>query len=184
MGIFIETKRLRLDYVQMGKVSEYFDNVTSWEESFKYFNKHAHENVVQTVSLFQDWIGKYSEHPFRWLIYLKQCNQVIGQINIHNYKIGYKNAEIGYAIGPAFQGSGYASEACQAVINYMFENAGVHTLQAVAHVDNHASQAVMKKCGMRFEAVLHEREFIEDAYSDSVLYYITEDMWKESRVKV
>ena len=181
MYIVIETNRLRLDYVDMRRVGEYFDNVTSWEESFKYFNKHAHENVIQTVSLFQDWIMRYSEHPFRWLIYLKQCNQVIGQINVHNYKLGYKNAEIGYAIGPPFHGSGYATEACQAVIDYMFEIANVHTIQAVAHVDNQASQAVMKKCGMRFEAVLHEREFIEDAYADSILYYITEDMWRQTK---
>ena len=56
--------------------------------------------------------------------------------------------ELGWFIDPARQRQGYASEAAEAVIEYLFA-AGTESITAGAFEENPASMRVMEKCGMR-----------------------------------
>ena len=62
-------------------------------------------------------------------------------------------AEVGlfWAIDPAHQRKGYASEAAQALIDYAFNEMHLVRIIATTEFDNLASQAVMRKLGMRLE---------------------------------
>jgi RimJ/RimL family protein N-acetyltransferase len=53
-----------------------------------------------------------------------------------------------WAIDPAHQGQGYATEAAQAMIAYAFDTLNLRRIIAMTHDDNLASQAVMRKAGM------------------------------------
>jgi RimJ/RimL family protein N-acetyltransferase len=60
-------------------------------------------------------------------------------------------SEVGlfWAIDPAHQGHGYATEAGQALIEYAFEYLRLKRIVATTEFDNAASQQVMVKLGMR-----------------------------------
>jgi RimJ/RimL family protein N-acetyltransferase len=62
-------------------------------------------------------------------------------------------AEVGmfWAIDPAHQGQGYATEAARAMIDYLFTGVHLQRVIATTAFDNLASQAVMRKLGMRLE---------------------------------
>jgi RimJ/RimL family protein N-acetyltransferase len=70
---------------------------------------------------------------------------------------GVENArstlEVGlfWAISPAHQGAGLATEAAQALIDYMFDVRRLARIVATTEHDNHASQAVMRRLGMTVE---------------------------------
>jgi [ribosomal protein S5]-alanine N-acetyltransferase len=53
-----------------------------------------------------------------------------------------------WAIDPAQQGHGYATEAGAALVEYAFEALRLWRILAMTEYDNHASQAVMRKLGM------------------------------------
>ena len=59
-------------------------------------------------------------------------------------------AEVGLFWGllKAHQGQGYATEAAQAIIDFMFNERNLHRIVAVTDHDNHASQQVMERLGM------------------------------------
>jgi ribosomal-protein-alanine N-acetyltransferase len=57
--------------------------------------------------------------------------------------------ELGYWIGEAYQGHGYATEAAIALIRAAFETLGLDTIQAGARLDNEVSFSVLQKLGMR-----------------------------------
>jgi len=57
-----------------------------------------------------------------------------------------------WAITPPHQGEGLATEAAQAVIDYMFEVRRLGRIVATTDNDNHASIGVMRRLGMRIEA--------------------------------
>ncbi len=61
--------------------------------------------------------------------------------------------EIGlyWAISPAHQRQGYASEAARALIDYAFAQLNLQRIVATTAYDNAASIAVMRKAGMRIE---------------------------------
>ncbi len=61
--------------------------------------------------------------------------------------------EIGYWIGVPFWGSGYATEAARAMIDYAFGRLGHETLEAGARCNNPASRRVLEKCGFQWTAV-------------------------------
>ncbi len=64
-----------------------------------------------------------------------------------------RSAEVGlfWAVDPDHQGKGYATEAARAVIDYLFGPENLNRIIATTEYDNAASQAVMRKLGMRLE---------------------------------
>ena len=56
-----------------------------------------------------------------------------------------------YAISPAFQGQGYATEAARAMVDYAFQHLRLKRMVATTTYDNTASMGVMRKLGMRIE---------------------------------
>ena len=64
-----------------------------------------------------------------------------------------EGAEIGYWLGVAFWGQGYATEAARAVIDHAFHDLGYKVLHAGARVSNPASRRVLEKCGFESTGV-------------------------------
>ena len=128
-----------------------------------------------TVELTQDWltwtISSYQElarlyqPPYGdYAIELKDTGEVVGSVGIvqtvvpwgvfgdqtpeeHHYLV---SPEFGlfWAILPAHQRKGYASEAGKAVIDHMFNELHVQQVVATTDHDNLASQKTMTKLGM------------------------------------
>lgn len=61
--------------------------------------------------------------------------------------------EIGYWLGAAYWGCGYATEAVRALIDYAFDDLQHEALQAGARVSNPASRRVLEKCGFQWTGV-------------------------------
>ena len=68
-------------------------------------------------------------------------------------KLDGETPEIGYWLGVAFWGQGYATEAARAVIDHAFGELGYDTLLAGARVNNPASRRVLEKCGFQWTGV-------------------------------
>ena len=67
--------------------------------------------------------------------------------------LGHNTTEFGlfYAISPAYQRRGYASEAAQALVDYAFEQLNLKRVIATTDTVNLGSIGVMRKLGMRVE---------------------------------
>ncbi len=61
--------------------------------------------------------------------------------------------ELGYWLGTAYWGRGFATEAARAVIDYAFGELAHETLQAGARVSNPASRRVLEKCAFQWTGV-------------------------------
>jgi RimJ/RimL family protein N-acetyltransferase len=61
--------------------------------------------------------------------------------------------EVGYWLGVAYWGRGFATEGARAVIDYAFSELGHDTLQSGARVTNPASRRVLEKCGFQWTGV-------------------------------
>jgi RimJ/RimL family protein N-acetyltransferase len=62
--------------------------------------------------------------------------------------------DIGYAFLPQFGGQGYATEAAAGVLAYA-AGLGIRRVLAITSPGNYASNAVLRKIGMRFEEMVH-----------------------------
>jgi RimJ/RimL family protein N-acetyltransferase len=91
-----------------------------------------------------------SEHETAFLITTRDA-AVIGAGGIA--MLDGDTPELGYWLGTAFWGKGYATEAARAVIDHAFGELGHDTLLAGARVSNPASRRVLQKCGFQWTGV-------------------------------
>jgi RimJ/RimL family protein N-acetyltransferase len=61
--------------------------------------------------------------------------------------------EIGYALGVAYWGKGFATEAARALVDHAFDALGYEQLVAGARISNPASRRVLEKCGFQWTRV-------------------------------
>lgn len=66
---------------------------------------------------------------------------------ILDVEVNGNSVEVGYALHPQYHNCGYATEALQGIIMYLFQN-GIKEVVAGAFEYNLSSIRVMKKCGM------------------------------------
>jgi len=90
---------------------------------------------------------------------------------------GKNEAELGYAIGRAWWGKGYATEASRAMIGFGFGALGLDEINAHAMVRNPASSRVLEKLGMRPVGVIENLCEKDGDRHDAHGFVITRAAW-------
>lgn len=156
--ITLETERLILRKISVNDAEEAFNNWTDDHEVTKYVTWKPHGNVETTKELFKMWEERYKEpHTYKWVVYVKELDSIIGTIDVVHKSIDNKKCEIGYCYGSKFWGKGYATEALKIVINFLLNDVGFELIEAICLVTNPASGKVMEKAGMKYDATLRKR---------------------------
>ncbi|MBZ0274546.1 MAG: GNAT family N-acetyltransferase [Anaerolineae bacterium] len=94
---------------------------------------------------------------------------LVGRINIR-VAAEHHSAEIGYWIGRAFWGNGYATEAARRVLDFGFNDLGLNRIMGQCFARNAASAHVLEKIGMRYEGTLRE-DFLKNGVYESTHVY-------------
>lgn len=113
----------------------------------------------------------FSGYPARdnlFAVRLKKTRELIGILLY--FDESETACEIGYGIGSAFWGNGYATEAVKRFLSYCFEEKGFRTVYASFFTGNEASRRVMEKCGMTFDRV-SEKELTYLGKERDLIYY-------------
>ncbi len=104
----------------------------------------------------------YIENMYRyfgygmWLVFEKESGKLIGRAGLeHREYNDVVELELGYLIGRRYQGKGYATEVCKAILDYAKEHAGFERINTVIQDGNDISMALSRKLG--FE----QKEFYE-----------------------
>jgi RimJ/RimL family protein N-acetyltransferase len=102
----------------------------------------------------------------------------IGMCGLHHVS-WYPDIEIGWRLARDYWGSGYATEAAAAWLDYGFHALALPRVISITDVPNSRSIAVMTRLGMTLD---HEAELEEDGEKfAAVVYAITADQWRASR---
>ncbi len=107
---------------------------------------------------------------FKWGITRKDNDRVIGTASLFRLDTPHNTAEIGYALGSAHWGNGYAAEAVRRVCQFGFEDLALRRIEADINPRHHASIHVVEKAGFQREGVLRER-YIYNGEIQDVVYY-------------
>lgn len=100
--------------------------------------------------------------------------QVYGDVNMRIGSDGI--AVVGYALAREFWGNGYATEALNAVVQWMFEECDVVRIDATIHPDHFRSGRMLENCGFEFVGV--DRNTWWDRYGrvDDLRYALTPEL--------
>ncbi len=148
----IETDRLILRRFTVDDAQDMFENWATDPEVTKFLTWPCHTSVDITKALLTDWVAKYEDGGyFNWAMELKENGRVIGNISVVKLNETTEAADMGYCMSRAYWGRELMPEALQAVMDYLFDEAGLNRIAACHDANNPKSGRVMDKAGMKVE---------------------------------
>jgi [ribosomal protein S5]-alanine N-acetyltransferase len=168
----LETERLLLRRLTGADADDMFAYASDADVA-RYTTWTPHESVEDSRDFIRRVMSEYEDFnrsSWTWGIYLKEESKIIGTLGI--WGRSHFRAEVGYAIGKAYWGKGYVTEAVGAVLTYAFGTLELNRIEAECLPDNVASARVMEKCGMLYEGTMRERMFNKGQFVDLKLYAI------------
>lgn len=148
------------------------DEIWSQLGGVKYYVSESYE---------KKWIEDaiFDSSNIRLAVCLKENDTYIGNVYLTDINTTSRSGESHVFIGDKSQwGKGLATEAYQLLLDYIFQERGLH--RVVAHVleDNIASCKLHEKCGYKREGVLRESVFKGGKWHNQVVYSILEDEYR------
>jgi [ribosomal protein S5]-alanine N-acetyltransferase len=105
---------------------------------------------------------------WNWLVVRGESREAVGSVGFAGPPDREGAVLIGYAMYPAFEGRGYATEAVRAMVDWAFAQPGVREVRALAPVWNTPALRVAENVGMR--PVASEED---DDVGEVLLYALT-----------
>ncbi|AXO93283.1 acetyltransferase [Bacillus anthracis] len=137
----------------------------NWVVNYEILENKAFLHAVRITTNIDDHILKLG-------IFKKTTNKFIGWCctGIKD-ELPAPNREIMYAVSSEYHNNGYATKATKGLINYLFEKTNVDVLNAIALINNVASNKVIEKCGFIY---LSEQEIANQLYNH---YQLSKSEW-------
>jgi len=105
-------------------------------------------------------------------------NLFIGWCSLNKWDPDYRSARMGYCLGEAAWGNGFATEAAGAVLQWAFDALDLNRVQAETDTRNTASSRVLEKLGFVREGTLREDCIVDGEVSDSWVFGLLRRDWK------
>ncbi|GAA1821565.1 GNAT family protein [Actinomadura chokoriensis] len=109
-------------------------------------------------------------HRFGLAVAELEHGTLIGSVELQVTSTSHRRAEIGYVLHRQWWGRGYAGEAAAALLDFGFEELGLHKITATCDPRNTASARVLAKIGMRREGHLRDHLYLRGRWHDRLLY--------------
>jgi ribosomal-protein-alanine N-acetyltransferase len=109
------------------------------------------------------------------------CTDAVGIIQVRQLEPGFGTAEWGFAVGREYWGTGLFYATALAVMQFVFDEVGVHRLEARAALANGRGNAALRKLGARSEGLLRKSFLRNGQYLDQVLWAIVAEDWIDVR---
>jgi RimJ/RimL family protein N-acetyltransferase/predicted GNAT family N-acyltransferase len=144
----VETNRLILRKFKTGDGLHFFQ-MNADSEVIKYTGDTPFVDL-DAAHQFIDTYDAYATTGIgRWAVIRKSDDAFLGWCGL-KYHPEERVVDIGFRFYRCYWGHGYATESAKAVIHYAFKTLKHPFLVAHAHINNIASHAVIKKCGLQF----------------------------------
>jgi ribosomal-protein-serine acetyltransferase len=89
-----------------------------------------------------------------------------------------RSAMIGYLLGENYQGKGLVTEACRALVDYLFSELKLRRVEIRCATSNPRSCAIPRRLGFLKEGVLRRAQAFDDHFLDLEVYGLLVEDWK------
>lgn len=165
----IETTRLELIPVNPQILHELFTHKSQEEimefmgvdeKSYEHY-KNMHEKGMETHRL----------SLFFFILREKKSGKAIGECGFHTWNFSHRRADVFYGMRTEdVKRQGYMTEALAAVLDYGFNELGLHRIAAFVDRNNTPSVKLLKKFGFTFEGTMREDYLVNGVNEDSDCY--------------
>ena len=166
----LESERLRFRAFERTDAQDFFAIRTD-EQVMQYMDSSSPKNMEEInhkiAEIQQDFLDK---EALQWAIAEKSTSAFLGYFGC--WKLDRKNlrGEIGYALLPPFWGNGYMRETLNCLINFLFQELKLHSIEANINPANENSKRLLRQFGFQQEAYFRENYFYNGQFTDSAIF--------------
>jgi ribosomal-protein-serine acetyltransferase len=100
----------------------------------------------------------------------RATKRFLGVVGLESIAHLHESAELGYWLRVDTTGHGFMTEASRALLTWAFGQMHAHRIRVAAATDNHASLAVIRRLGFRFEGLAREAERCHGRWLDHAVF--------------
>jgi RimJ/RimL family protein N-acetyltransferase len=113
----------------------------------------------------------------------RDTGELVGDVMLMWHSAEHRSGEIGYVLNPEHEGHGYVTEACRALLALAFDGLDLHRVVGRVDARNEKSAAVLRRIGMRQEAVLVENEWFKGEWTTELDFAILAAEWRAGQAQ-
>jgi ribosomal-protein-alanine N-acetyltransferase len=140
-------------------------------DNLRYWSVPPSANLAATRRMMRWHLVYRPRHYVMWAVEEKKSRTVAGMINYHHRNLREKRVDVGWLLLPAFQGKGYMAEAGRVLLGHLFDDLGVHKVEALIQPENKPSAALARRLGFRLEGGPIRDRWLVDGRWHSVMLY-------------
>lgn len=165
----LSTERLRLRHLTEADIDALFA-VFGDPEVMRYWSHPAWTARTEAEDYLASIQRNFRQRSlFQWGIARAADDQVLGTCTLYQLIPGQHRGELGIILGREAWGQGYGTEALNALIDFAWQELGLHRLEADVDPINARSLALFEKQGFQREGLLKERWFVHGEFQDTIL---------------
>jgi RimJ/RimL family protein N-acetyltransferase len=182
----LPASRLELRWLEERDVPALFE-IFSDAEAMRYWSAPPLPDLAAAEKLLREIYGYFETRTlFKWGIARRAVDgqgegSVLGTCTLLHIDFTHRRAEIGFALGRAHWGQGYAFEAVSTLLGFAFETLGLHRLEADVDPRNISSLRLLERLGFRREGHLRERYHVGGEIQDSLILGLLRREWQSGR---
>jgi len=159
---------------------QYFADLNADKEVMRYFPKCLDRSESDALAERCHTLIEQQGWGF-WALELAQTSQLMGFLGLHkpdNMPFS-PCVEIGWRLGKAFWGNGYATEASHEVLKFAFQSLNLKEVVSFTTLENNRSRAVMERLGFTntHRNFKHPALPSDHKLSEHVLYKLSHHQW-------
>jgi len=138
-------------------------------------------DVDEASQLIADQLAIEPGTEGSWLqlmIVVTDSAQIIGDCGIHFLLNAARQAELGITLDPRYQHRGFAGEAVEGVLTYLFGSLNLHRVSATTDAENTAAQNLFERLGFRREAHFVEHLWFKGAWGSEYVFAMLQREWR------
>lgn len=148
------------------------DRLSDW-----FYWAFPERELVHTKGFIYQGLQRYAnEGTFEAGIWYR--GEIAGVIAAHELDNINQLCSIGYWLGTGYEGKGLVTDACRAIVSYLFTELKLQRVEISHAVENVRSRNVIERVGFRYEGVKRGSLRIGDAFVDQLTYGMTRADWE------
>ena len=109
------------------------------------------------------------------------CEHAVGLFQLRRLEPDVSTCEWGFALGWQYWGTGIFLEGARRVLDFSFDDIGIHRLEARACVHNGRGNGALRKVGATQEGLLRRSFLRNGTHHDQLLWSILQDDWARAK---
>lgn len=106
----------------------------------------------------------------RLVVRERATRRLVGVVGLETFVHLHQSTELGYWLRSDTTGRGYMTEAARATVTWAFRTLLAHRVRVAASTENHASLAVIRRLGFRFEGIARQAEHVAGRWLDHAVF--------------